>query len=143
MMEETIKQVILMVFAFVCGGGGLALIEWGREKWKFKAERTAVKEDRQEEKEDELEKMTRAVDELTKAVSSLTKDVQSLREAQKCVLLDRIIYLGESFIRDGSIDFDDRRRLREMHNSYHYGLGGNGDADAIMKTVDGLQLKNR
>ena len=143
MMDETIKQVIIMVFAFICGGGGLALIEWAREKWKFKAERTAVKEDRKEQKDDELDKMTRAVDELTKAVSTLTKDVQSLREAQKCVLLDRIMYLGSVYIRAKEIDFDDRRRLREMHNSYHYGLGGNGDADAIMKAVDQLPLKNR
>ncbi len=142
-MSETLKQLILMLFAFLCGGGGLALLEWAREKWKFKAERTAVKEDRKEQKEDELEKMTKAVTELTKAVASLTEKVQSLREAQKCVLLDRIMYLGSVYIRTGSISFDDRRRLREMHNSYHYGLNGNGDADAIMKAVDELPLENR
>lgn len=142
-MNETLKQILLIFSGFLCGGGGLALIQWARDRWQFKANRKAVKEDRQEKKVDDVEKLTRAVDELTKAVASLTKDVQSLREAQKCVLLDRIMYLGSVYIRAKEIDFDDRRRLREMHNSYHYGLGGNGDADAIMKAVDELPLKNR
>ena len=141
-MNETWEKVILMLVAFLFGGGGLALLEFAREKWKFKAERQAVKEDRKEEKNDELEKLSKQVEELSLKESETAKMLNTLREAQKCILLDRIIHLGQSYIKDGSIDFDDRRRLREMHKSYHIGLGGNGDADAIMHAIDQLPLKN-
>lgn len=142
MDSEFAKQVILIVSAFIFGAGGLALIEFLREKWKFKAERQAVKEDRKEEKNDELNKLSKQVEELSLKESETAKMLNTLREAQKCILLDRIIHLGQAYIREGSIDFDDRRRLREMHKSYHMGLGGNGDADAIMKAIDELPLKN-
>lgn len=140
-MNETVKQVLFAVLAFVCGGGGLALIEWAREKWKFKAERAAKKEDKLEEKKDDVEALTKAVADLTATVTEMSKQMTALRDAQKCVLLDRIIYLGQAYIKAGEIDFDDRRRLREMHNSYHHGLGGNGDADAIMTAIDALPMK--
>lgn len=142
MDSEFAKQVILIVSAFIFGAGGLAVIELLREKWKFKAERQAVKEDRKEEKNDELNKLSKQVEELSLKESETAKMLNTLREAQKCILLDRIIHLGQAYIREGSIDFDDRRRLREMHKSYHMGLGGNGDADAIMKAIDELPLKN-
>lgn len=136
------RNVILVFVAFVCGSGGLALIEFLREKWKFKAERTAVKEDRKEEKTDKLEKLSKQVEELSLKESETARMLNTQKEALKCILLDRIIHLGQSYIREGVIDFDDRRRLREMHDSYHKGLGGNGDADAIMKAIDQLPLKN-
>ncbi len=141
-MDEFWEKVILMLIAFICGGGGLALIEFLKEKWKFKAERKAVKEDRTEQKNDELEKLSKQVEELSLKESETAKKLNILGEAQKCILLDRIIYLGQVYIKAGEIDFDDRRRLREMHKAYHNGLGGNGDADAIMTAVDNLPLKN-
>lgn len=39
------------------------------------------------------------------------------------------------------IDFDDRRRLNDMHSCYHNGLGGNGDLDTLMEEVNSLPLK--
>lgn len=141
-MSDFWKTVITITVSFIFGGGGLALIELLREKWKFKAERQAVKEDRKEQKEDELSKLSKQVEELSLKESETAKMLNTLREAQKCILLDRIIHLGQSYIKEGVIDFDDRRRLREMHKSYHSGLGGNGDADAIMKAIDELPLKN-
>ena len=131
-----------MVLAFVCGGGGLALIEWARDSSKFNRERKAQKEDRMETKKDELAELKTAVDTLSKQQKEVLDQLSAQRDALKCVLLDRIIELGQEYISDGSIDFDDRRRLREMHDSYHHGLKGNGDADAIMKSVDALPLKN-
>lgn len=141
-MTDFWKTVITITVSFIFGGGGLALIELLREKWRFKAERQAVKEDRKEEKNDELAKISKQVEELSLKESETAKMVNMLREAQKCILLDRIIHLGQNYIAEGKIDFDDRKRLREMHKSYHNGLGGNGDADAIMKAIDELPLKN-
>ena len=140
-MNETVKQVLISVLTFFCGSGGLALIQWARDRWQFKANRKAVKEDKLEEKNNDVEALTKAVADLTATVTEMSKQMTALRDAQKCVLLDRIIYLGQVYIKAGEIDFDDRRRLREMHNSYHHGLGGNGDADAIMTAIDALPLK--
>ena len=136
-MNEILKNVL----TFLLGAGGLALLNIAQERWKFRAERKAKKEDRQEEKVDKLDKLTALVEKLAAQQEKTDQQVDALREAQKCVLLDRIIYLGQSYIRAGEIDFDDRRRLREMHSAYHNGLGGNGDADAIMKAIDALPLK--
>lgn len=136
---ETLKTILL---ALIGGGTGAALVNAFFNGWKFKAERKAKKEDRMEQKEDKLGKLTELVEELTRQQKESAEQIEALREAQKCVLLDRVIWLGQGYIRAGEIDFDDRRRLREMHSAYHHGLGGNGDADAIMKAVDALPLKN-
>ena len=56
-------------------------------------------------------------------------------------MLDRIRYLGQKYIEAGEIDFDDRRILNAMHDSYHNGLGGNGDADVVMQEVNKLPLR--
>ena len=135
---ETLKTIIL---ALIGGGTGAALVNAFFNGWKFKAERKAKKEDMAEEKDDKLGKLTELVTGLAEQQKTINAQVDALREAQKCVLLDRVIWLGQGYIRAGEIDFDDRRRLREMHSAYHDGLGGNGDADAIMRAVDALPLK--
>ena len=111
------------------------------ERWKFQANRKAVKEDRAEEKADKT-------DELTKTIAGLQEDIKRLRssdaaqsEALKQILLDRVLYLGQGYIAKGEISYDDRRRFHAMHDCYHKGLGGNGDADIIVEGVDALPLK--
>lgn len=68
------------------------------------------------------------------------KDLKALTEGVRWILFDRIKFLGFSYLRQGAVDFDDRRILREMHKVYHNGLGGNGDLDQIMSAVDKLPL---
>ena len=72
---------------------------------------------------------------------SESKDVKEIKTALKWVMYDRIRYLGRDYIKHGYIDIDDRRILHEMHNSYHNGLGGNGDLDLLMSQVDKLPLQ--
>ena len=69
-----------------------------------------------------------------------SEDVKAIKNAVKWVMYDRIRHLGRAYLDEGSIDFDDRRILREMHNSYHNGLGGNGDLDDLMAQVGQLPL---
>lgn len=69
------------------------------------------------------------------------KDIAALKTALKWVMYDRIRYLGQAYIGEKAIDFDDRRILNEMHNCYHNGLGGNGDLNTLMKEVNSLPLK--
>lgn len=69
------------------------------------------------------------------------KDIEALKAASKWMLYDRIRFLGLKYISEGAVDFDDRRILKEMHNCYHEGLGGNGDLDNLMSEVNKLPLK--
>lgn len=59
-------------------------------------------------------------------------------EGLKVLLLDRIQCLGQEYMDKGEASFDERRRLTSMHNVYHNQLGGNGDCDPIMETVEEL-----
>ena len=40
----------------------------------------------------------------------------------------------------GKITLEERRSLHKWHDLYHKGLGGNGDADALMAQVDALPV---
>ena len=69
------------------------------------------------------------------------KDIEALKTGLKWVIYDRIRYLGQTYINQKKIDFDDRRILNEMHKCYHNSLGGNGDLDNLMSEVNALPLK--
>lgn len=63
-----------------------------------------------------------------------------LMKGMMALLLDRLQHLCKAYIDDGAVDLDDRRRLHIMHECYHK-LGGNGDLDTLMHSVDKLPLK--
>lgn len=73
---------------------------------------------------------------------NMEQQLSAVVQSQRTILLDRIKYLGQAYIRDGAVDFDDRRLLHNMHAVYHSQLGGNGDLDLIIKAVDSLPLKD-
>lgn len=148
--QEFIFAVILAVAG---GAAGAAIINGLNERWKFKANRKAAKEDKAEEKADrtdeigsELKKFKEDEEqknlELDKRLEVMEKQMSAQSEALKLILLDRILYLGQGYIEKGEISYDDRRRFHAMHDCYHTGLGGNGDADLIVEAVDELQLKH-
>ena len=113
MMGEIICAGITAVASIVCAFAAAAL----------------KRRDKAEDKRDQMEK-------------ARDQKIVALVESQKIVMLDRIRYLGQKYIEAGEIDFDDRRVLNAMHDSYHNGLGGNGDADVIMRDVNALPLKH-
>lgn len=145
--------VAALGLAIAGGAAGAAVINGLNERWKFKASRKAAKEDKAEEKADKTEEISEAVEEIRKTedrrqkemegeIATLKKQVEALMEAEKVSLLDRIRHLGQSYIQKGEISFDDRRIFHMMHDAYHDGLGGNGDADLIVEAVDELPLKS-
>ena len=77
---------------------------------------------------------------LLKRIDDVEKQNDALCEGLKYMLLDRILYLGSKYIDRGEVSFDDRRRLGEMHEVYHKGLNGNGDADKVMDGVYELPI---
>ena len=62
------------------------------------------------------------------------------RKALRYIMLYIIQERAKELISDGKATMDDVRSLREWHEVYHKGLGGNGDADKLMKAVDGLPM---
>lgn len=140
------------VFAFICGAGGLAIINMIQERWKWRQERKAKKEDRAEDKTDQLNEISKKLGDYVekqeefnrkaeKRFSEMEEKDRNQTAALKYVLLDRIRYIGQSYIKHGDVTFDERRILREMHDCYHNGLGGNGDADDVMRDVGALPLR--
>ena len=122
---EIIREVLIAVLT---GGVIVAIIEGVREFLTWRRNRKAVLEDRQALNSD-------------KRLEKVERQVGALVESQKYILYDRIRFLGQSYIADGEIDFDDRRILNDMHRAYHSGLGGNGDLDILMNEVNKLSLK--
>lgn len=70
-----------------------------------------------------------------------TQELKAIKDGLKWVMFDKIRHLGLKYIEAGEVDFDERRILKEMHTSYHDGLGGNGDLDSLMESVYELPLK--
>jgi len=126
--------------AAIGGGAGAALVTGLHDRWRFRAERKAKREDREEARSDQ----TAAIAEQNKLqeerLMRLEKQVDALVNGQRSIMLDRVIYLGQAYVCRGNITYEERKRLRDMHSVYHNDLGGNGDADLIMASVDALPL---
>jgi len=61
-------------------------------------------------------------------------------KALRYLMLYIIQERAKQHIKEKKIALDDRRSLHHWHDLYHKGLGGNGDADALMEQVDKLPL---
>lgn len=61
-------------------------------------------------------------------------------KALRYIMLYIIQERAKQHIKDGSVTMEERRSLHHWHDLYHNGLGGNGDADALMAQVDRLPL---
>jgi hypothetical protein len=66
------------------------------------------------------------------------KDARS--KALRYIMLYIIQERAKQHIKDNKITLEERRSLHHWHDLYHNGLGGNGDADALMAQVDRLRL---
>lgn len=66
------------------------------------------------------------------------------RDAQNKALRYIMLYIIEErakeYLREGRITMAARRSLHHWHQLYHEGLGGNGDADTLMRQIDALAL---
>lgn len=117
-----------IIVALISGGVGAALIKIIGDSLSWRRERKAKKEDRESLN-------------ISNRLESIEKKTDLQSEALRYMLYDRIRYLGLAYIDEGEISFDDRKILRDMHKSYHYGLHGNGDLDNLMNAIDNLPLK--
>ena len=56
---------------------------------------------------------------------------------------DRIIHVGESYLKRGSITVDEREDFRKYLWQPYHNAGGNGSGDPMMKAIDGLPIKGK
>lgn len=130
-----------ILVAVLSGGAIVAVIEGIREALKWRRTRKAQMEDKAEAIEEYKQKQADLKTE--ERLEAIEKKTDAQSEAIKYILYDRIRYLGQAYIAEREIDFDDRRILNDMHHSYHFGLKGNGDLDTLMEEVNHLPLKRR
>ena len=71
---------------------------------------------------------------------STDKRIDALVEAQTVIMIDRVRFLGRSYIKDGEISLSDKENLRGMYRAYK-ALGGNGHLETVMEEVEELDVK--
>lgn len=135
-MNELLKIALAGILS---SGVFVAVIEIVKESIAFRRRRKAEQEDRAEAKADAAEEKKKQ--ETEARLKELEEKVAAIAEGVKLMLLDRIIYLGQGYIEKGEITYDERHRFHQMHDCYHDGLKGNGDAKLIVEAVDELPPK--
>ena len=135
-MSDALKSLLLAV---VSGGVAAAAIKVFGDGLLWRRNRKAQKEDKAEQKKEDAEKQAALHTE--DRLRTIEEMMAAQSEALRYILYDRIRHLAQAYIAERYVDFDDRRILNAMHRSYHDGLGGNGDLDALMDQVNKLPLK--
>lgn len=64
----------------------------------------------------------------------------AMAKALRYLMLYIIQERAKDHIRAQEISLEDLRLLHHWHNLYHDGLGGNGDADALIEQVERLKI---
>lgn len=123
------------MYAIATGVTGAAVIKLIDNVVQWHLQRKAAKEDRVEEN-DRAE-----IKKIKQWEKDMEDKVNALINADRYIMFDRIRYLGQKYVAEKEVDFDDRRILNQMHDVYHNELGGNGDLDELMKAVNALPLK--
>ena len=131
------KDIILpLILAFLSGGGvAVAVIGIFKDKLNFKRQRQAEIEDREYKKI--IEQQAKIIEWQGKA----DEKFKAQGEGIKFLLYDKIKYLGQQYIAQKEITFDDRKNLHAAHDVYHKELEGNGDFKEMMNDIDKLPLK--
>ena len=71
-------------------------------------------------------------------ITNRSKKKDGIRDGLKCLMYDRVNFLGNKHIENGFISEEDRHILIDMWKVYHDGLGGNGYLDDLMNRVKAL-----
>lgn len=124
-----------LIFAVITGVTGAAVIKLIDNVVQWKLQRKAAKEDRT------LDDDRAEIKKIKQWEKDMEDKVNALINADRYIMFDRIRYLGQKYVAEKEVDFDDRRILNQMHEVYHNELGGNGDLKELMDAVNALPLK--
>ena len=70
---------------------------------------------------------------------SSSQKLDAIMAVQRVIMVDRVHWLGSSYIKRGAITLEEKENLIEMYNAYK-GLGGNGHLKIVMDEVDQLEI---
>ena len=120
--------------AFLCSSAGAALVAgiFALIQWWMK--RRAEKKDREQDKADEAEKQGKQEDEAKAA------EWETVKKALCYLMLYIIQERCKEIIAAEEVTPEELRSLHHWHDVYHNGLGGNGDADALMKRAEAVKI---
>ena len=114
------SEPLLMVLASSFGGalitGAVTLLIYALKKRDAQQEKAETKEEERQDRDNAERK--------------------ALRYLMLYIIQERALY----HIREKRISLEARRSLHHWHELYHDGLGGNGDADALMTEIDDLPV---
>ena len=65
--------------------------------------------------------------------------IDALVAAQKVMMIDRVMWLGNQYIKAKHITLSNKNNLTDMYKAYK-GLGGNGHLDVTMQEVNKLPV---
>lgn len=141
LIEILLSGGFLLGVCIICKDLMIKHIDNRKELKKQKAD----KEDRTKKLEEMLSEFIKSEQERNEKYDKKLDQIENVMDnnskALQKLLLKEIRELGNRYIQDKEVDYDDRALLNAMHRIYHYGLNGNGDADLIMKQVNDLPLK--
>lgn len=127
-VDETVKEILVIVGGvLVCGGF-----------WTF----VQFLISRYDGKKKAMDELRSAVSKLQSSMDENSHEMQLQNEALMALAQDRIVYLGEEFLKQGWISISDHASLVRMADSYK-ALGGNSIVTDIMNEVDKLPRKNK
>lgn len=67
------------------------------------------------------------------------KRIDALVAAQQVMMIDRVRYLGATYIREGKISLSDKENITSMYHAYK-DLGGNGHLETVMREIEQLDV---
>lgn len=118
----------------------------------FILNRRATKKDRQDDSEDKISMIEKRISQLEidrdndrrlfrETIRDITESLIDVKDGQKVILYDRILYISRKFILEGSISYEDKTNLNKMYSVYHNQLGGNRDLDTVIRDINELPTK--
>lgn len=115
----------------------------------FVLNRRATKEDRRDNNTEEITILKERVEQLEcdrdydrelfeRTISDITAGLIDVKDGQKVILYDKILFLSRKFIKHNKISYEDKVNLNKMYGVYHNQLGGNGDLDSVIRDINDL-----
>lgn len=82
-------------------------------------------------------------DQANKSFDNVENRLEAVSNICLGLAYDRIIHVGESYLKRGNITVDEREDFRKYLWQPYHNAGGNGSGDAMMASIDKLPIVSR
>ena len=109
--------------------------------------RKAKVKDEDKEENDTVQQLKTVLDEHQECLSGILETMKAIqenmslmKESDKTILKDKIIYLIKKYLEYGEITFEEKLSIQHMWHKYHFDLEGNGDLDEWMELLETIKV---